>query len=172
MARVTKVGIFGGIDPGKEGGFAVISGGKVLVYPMPDTMLEIAATIEELFRSATHVFLEKVASSQQMGVKSAFTFGQNFGALEACLAAIRVPYSLVPPQRWQSGMGVPNAKSNPRVKKMKPHQIKAIHKENLRAMAQRLFPKLELWSKPKTVVLQRCVADALLMAQYCQLCHR
>lgn len=161
MAKVSKVGIYGGIDPGQSGGFAAINGKVINYYPMPETDLEIHATIKELYAEAAHVFLEKVSSSPQMGVASAFTFGKGFGGLEMALTALEIPYTLVTPQRWQGALGIP--------KKTK-EQKQAEHKEKLRVTAQKLFPKLDAWKG--TLGLQRSICDALLIAQFCQLTYR
>mgnify|MGYP000372927270 CR=1 FL=1 len=150
---------YGGIDPGGSGGFALVRGKEVRYAPMPGTPLEIMAVMSELFSDADYILLEKVHSSPQMGVASAFTFGKNYGAMEMGLAFLEVPHNLVTPQMWQGGLGIPKATKD---------APQAEHKEKLRATAQRLHPKLPLWSQPRTLGLQRSICDALLIAHFCQ----
>lgn len=150
---------YGGIDPGAFGGFALIRGKEVIYEPMPETPLEIKAALLRLFLNADYILLEKVHSSPQMGVTSAFSFGKNYGAVELGLAFLEVPHNLITPQMWQGGLGIPKAT---------PNAPQAEHKEKLRATAQRIFPKLPIWTQPKTLGLQRSICDALLIAHYCQ----
>ena len=153
-----RIPAYGGIDPGASGGFALIRGKEVIYEPMPETPLEIKAALLRMFLDADYILLEKVHSSPQMGVASAFTFGKGYGGLELGLAFLEVPHNLVTPQTWQGGLGIPKAT---------PHAPQSEHKEKLRATAQRIFPKLPIWDKPKTLGLQRSICDALLIAHYC-----
>lgn len=153
----------GGIDPGVSGGFALIQGQSVLHRPMPETPLEIKDALIEFFNEADIVLLEKVSASPQMGVTSAFTFGKGYGALEIGLAFLEVPYTLITPQAWQSGLGIPKAIAK---------APQSEHKEKLRRTAQRIFPKLAIWKQPKSLGLQRSVCDALLIAHYAMLMYR
>lgn len=151
-----KVRTFGGIDPGQSGGFAIIRGREVYYKPMPETALEIKAVMLELFDDIDFVLMEKVSASPQMGVSSAFTFGRGYGGLELGLAFLEVPHNLVTPQVWQGALGIPKKhKDDPQ----------SVHKEKLRATAQKIFPKLSVWQG--TLGLQRSVCDALLIAHYC-----
>jgi hypothetical protein len=86
-------------------------------------------------------YLEQVHSSPQMGVKSAFTFGNGFGHLEMALTAAGIPFERVRPQVWQKAMGC-MTKGDKNVSKRK---------------AQELFPSLKV---------NHYIADALLIAEY------
>ena len=48
-----------------------------------------------------HVFIEQVAARPGQGVTSMFRFGLTAGQIIGLVAGLRVPYSLVLPQRWQ-----------------------------------------------------------------------
>lgn len=154
---------FGGVDPGVSGGLFLMEtsiNGNLLAchhQAMPDTALDIWAAINDFYANATFVLLEKVASSPQMGVSSSFTFGNNYGRIEGCLAASRVPHALVTPQVWQGALGVPKKPQD-----MKQHE----HKRRLRAFAQRLYPNLDLWDE--LLGYQDKVADALLITEHCR----
>jgi crossover junction endodeoxyribonuclease RuvC len=59
--------------------------------------------MRELLTSLTydHVFIERVAARPGQGVTSMFRFGLTAGQIIGLVAGLRVPYSLVLPQRWQ-----------------------------------------------------------------------
>jgi hypothetical protein len=134
-----------GIDPGKNGGIAWIANGKPCVEKMPETAKELWELIESIqfsvFDFAIKAYLEQVHSSPQMGVKSAFTFGNGFGHLEMALTAAGIPFERVRPQAWQKTMGC-LTKGDKNVSKRR---------------AQELFPSLKV---------THATADALLIAEY------
>jgi Holliday junction resolvasome RuvABC endonuclease subunit len=131
-----------GVDAGKNGGIAWITNGRACVEKMPDTLQDLW----ELFRDIAsegncRAYLEQVHSSPQMGVKSAFTFGNGFGHLEMALTAAGIPFERVRPQVWQKAMGC-MTKGDKNVSKRK---------------AQELFPSMKV---------THATADALLIASY------
>ena len=137
-----------GIDPGKSGGIAWISDGKPCVEKMPETLQdlwELIISIKGLqhwdCRNDCHAYIESVHSSPQMGVKSAFTFGNGFGHLEMALTAAGIPFERVSPQKWQKALGC-MTKGDKNVSKRR---------------AQELFP---------TMKITHATADALLIAHY------
>lgn len=139
-----------GIDPGKSGGIAWIQDGKPCVEKMPDTakdLWQLVESISQVFCQLYYkkidckAYIEQVHSSPQMGVVSAFTFGQGFGQLEMALTAAGIPFERVRPQVWQKAMGC-MTKGDKNVSKAK---------------AQELFP---------TMKVTHSTADALLIAEY------
>lgn len=142
-----------GIDPGKSGGIAWITDGKLCVEKMPDTIQDLW----ELFESILHAhsarggslvdphgmkaYIEQVHSSPQMGVTSAFTFGNGFGHLEMALTAAGIPFERVRPQAWQKSMGC----------------LSGGDKNVTKRKAQELFPSHKITHK---------TADACLIAEY------
>jgi len=143
---------FIGIDPGKSGGIAVITENDYLATKMPDTLMGVLSHIEAIKTAAetrgekVFAILERVASSPQQGVCSAFTFGQGYGALQMALLAARIPFDRVTPQQWQKFMRC-LTKGNKNVSK---------------ARAEELFPKLKI---------THAIADALLIAEYARRTH-
>lgn len=137
---------FIGIDPGLNGGLAVIGEdglyGSASPSPMPETIGDLAALFAN-FPAYGTACIEKVASSPQMGVRSVFTFGRNYGLLLMGLAMCHIPYTEVPPGVWQRTMGC-LSKGDKNVTKNR---------------AQQLFPDLHITHK---------TADALLLAEYCR----
>jgi len=111
-----------GIDPGLDGGFAVI-GNLTHIVPtiraMPiitttkgkrtmrtldlsvivGRMLAWVAPCEEVM-----VFIEKVHAMPKQGVSSSFKFGQGYGQLQGICAALGIGYQLVTPQAWMKSI--------------------------------------------------------------------
>ena len=133
-----------GVDPGVNGGIAWITGGKPCVEKMPDTLKdlwELLRDIDIASEEYCHAYIEQVHSSPQMGVKSAFTFGNGFGHLEMALTAAGIPFTRIRPQVWQKELGC-LTKGDKNVTKRK---------------AQELFPSMKV---------NHYIADALLIAKY------
>jgi hypothetical protein len=143
-----------GIDPGINGGIAWLNSQcEAFAEKMPPTIADlwdlifrtIACNSERYCidpaKMVLKAYIEQVHSSPQMGVKSAFTFGQGFGHLEMALTAAGIPFERVRPQAWQKAMGC-LTKGDKNVSKRK---------------AQELFPSLKI---------THATADALLIAAY------
>jgi hypothetical protein len=135
-----------GIDPGTNGAIAWITDGRVCVEKMPDTLQDLWELMADIScgHGAAHqcrAYLEQVHSSPQMGVKSAFTFGNGFGHLEMALTAAGIPFERVRPQVWQKAMGC-MTKGDKNVSKRR---------------SQELFPSIKV---------THAIADALLIASY------
>ena len=95
-----------GIDPGLDGGIAVLSedGKKVKLCVMPvcggkggkrsvdAAMLGIG--LREL-GDDLHVFLEQVGARPGQGVSSMFAFGEGFGIVKGVIGALALPHDLV-----------------------------------------------------------------------------
>jgi hypothetical protein len=141
-----------GIDAGKNGAIAWIADGKLCVEKMPDTLQDLWDLITDIAGVGRYsaknqpsgpvkAYIESVHSSPQMGVKSAFTFGNGFGHLEMALTAAGVPFERVSPQKWQAALGCRTG-GDKNVSKRK---------------AQELFPAMKC---------THATSDALLIAEY------
>lgn len=140
-----------GIDPGTNGGIAWITDGKPCVEKMPDTLQDLWELIQDIRAVSSPplgigdmnamAYIEQVHSSPQMGVKSAFTFGNGFGHLEMGLTAAGIPFTRIRPQVWQKELGC-MTKGDKNITKRK---------------AQELFPSLKV---------THATADSLLIATY------
>jgi crossover junction endodeoxyribonuclease RuvC len=135
--------IYIGIDPGKSGAIAIAKGSDWTVIRLNQTEHDIAGQLSQAMGFPSIAVVEKVHSSPQMGVKSAFTFGESFGFLKGLLAAYSIPYSLVTPQVWQKRMGC-MTKGDKNVTKQ---------------AAQRRWPGEKI---------THADADARLLAEYCR----
>lgn len=131
-----------GIDPGANGGFAVIGPDGTFAIKNPDTEADIVAELRLFSASSQCVaYLEQVHSMPKQGVVSVFSFGQNYGFLRGVLATLNVRRSFVRPQVWQKALGC-SSKGDKNVTKRR---------------AQELFPALKI---------THATADALLIAEY------
>jgi hypothetical protein len=137
-----------GIDPGKNGAIAWITDGKPCVEKMPDTLQDLWGLIGDICGLTSNhgytpcrAYIEQVHSSPQMGVKSAFTFGNGFGHLEMALTAAGIPFERIRPQVWQKSLGC----------------LTGGDKNVSKRRAQELFP---------TMKVTNATADALLIAEY------
>lgn len=131
-----------GIDPGTNGGIAWITDGKPCVEKMPDTLQDLWELLRDVASIGNcHAYIEQVHSSPQMGVKSAFTFGNGFGHLEMALTAAGIPFTRTRPQVWQKELGC-LTKGDKNVTKRK---------------AQELFPNIKV---------THATADSLLISTY------
>lgn len=151
-----------GIDPGGQGGFAIIKGNKVIaIYEMPNTPLDLSNVFKGIQKehNPTHTFIEQVQSMPGEGHKGAFTFGRGVGRLEQVLADHSFSYEFIRPQAWQKQLNIPSRGKD---------EAKPAFKERLRKKAQELFPKLSLWSELRTLGKQRAVCDAILLGECCR----
>lgn len=137
-----------GIDVGKSGAAALLCDDcaiEVLRF-IKHTPHEIADWLGSCRAYNPRVYVENVHGglfhgAGRMGVSSAFSFGKSAGLIEGILCALRMPYTLVVPTKWQQVVPQP-ARGN---------------KKELRAFAQRLFPQLTITADQ---------SDALLIAYY------
>lgn len=144
-----------GIDPGLTGAIAVVNTAmEACVYDMPTFQYSPKGfvkravdlqTVAFILRScgAAPVFLEKVNAHPGQGVSSVFSFGMSYWGVAGAVAGLYYPLTLVAPQDW------------------KAHFFLGKDKELARALAARLYPKVDL-SKAK----HHGRAEALLIAKY------
>lgn len=144
-----------GIDPGKNGGIAILDDGTLTeLIPMPATIIDILITITEYASEPTDnvarccIYIEKVSARPGNGAASMFLFGQEFGWLQMAAAAAGCETHEVTPAKWQRAIGVAKREKN---------ESHSHYKNRLKQMAQQLFPQ-------KRFTLATC--DAALIAYY------
>ncbi|UTU08173.1 hypothetical protein CcrC1_gp484 [Caulobacter phage C1] len=109
-----------GVDPGTKGALAILDTVKwtVAIIDMP---LEIgtkgkekvsAQGVLEVVRAAAPdaAFLEEVHASPQMGVTSAFSFGDGYGCTRTAILAYGCALWPIRPQVWKPAMKAPKDK--------------------------------------------------------------
>lgn len=139
-----------GIDPGLSGGIAFLNDEQSpRAVKWPDTDADFWHLLVSVDEPAI-CFVEKVGATPQMGVVSAFKFGQSVGLIRmACIAAgFRLEY--ITPQKWQKEFGLLS-------KGRGIGQGDTEKKNRNKGRAQELFPELRI---------THAIADALLIAEY------
>ena len=163
-----------GIDPGKSGAFAALQTDLHAVQPAPVQPAHVSPLplvrspkgrdaydlggIHALLVTGGHVFIERqqpIPAQVAGGAGGAITnysLGYIQGALEALCSALRLPYELVTPRRWQSEMldGIQGSDT----------------KQRAILAAQRLFPHVSLLRTERSRKLDSGFADALLIAEW------
>ena len=127
--------IYIGIDPGKGGGIGIIYNDISYCRKCPATIYDMAEEIKICMELAPDIqktaIIEAVHSWSGQGVKSVWTFGENYGQWLGILAALNIPYSQVSPQKWMKFYG-----NLPREKKDR--------KNRLKHLAQQRFPNIKI----------------------------
>ena len=140
--------VFIGIDPGQSGGIALIKPDETAVYPWEDANFVILVNIINNARWDAIAYVEKVSAMPGNGVVSMFKFGKSAGFIEGVLAGLRIPYQLIPPQKWKSEFSLGSDKA------------KSIE------VCERLFPNVNLLRTDKCKKKHDGMAEALLIAEY------
>ena len=136
--------VYIGIDPGQNGGISVISENST------ESHVYSSGTLIDVLSQArcAKVVLEKVSAMPKQGVSSTFKFGQNYGYIMGVLEAFDIAYELVPPQKWKREFSC-TADKNTSI-----------------AVAQRLFPDIDLRATERCKKPHDGKAESLLMAEY------
>jgi crossover junction endodeoxyribonuclease RuvC len=110
-----------GIDPGNNGGIALLHGDR-LIYA--DHLPIVGKTLSgHLLNNwfadiepdtPAMVVVEQVHAMPKQGVSSTFNFGKAVGIIEGVIAARGLPITWVTPQRWKKLMGVTADKNTSR----------------------------------------------------------
>jgi len=157
--------IYVGIDPGLDGGIALIeeSQGSTL-FDIPvifektkkgkrrryciQAICEIFRhNILKYSREEVFVVLEKAQAMPGQGVSSMFSTGRGFGMYEGILSAFQVRHDVVHPKKWQ-----------------KEFSISGDTKAKAFQVAQQLFPGQQFTTTRGRLLTGRC--DSVLMAEY------
>ena len=146
--------IFIGIDPGKNGGAAIINEvpdhEATISFRCPKTPTEMAYTLvstipENISYEDVRVTVEHVHAMPANGVVSMFSFGQNLGQWEGILGAFELNVDYVGPRTWMQHYDC------------KPNMERRERKRYLRGLAEKIFPNIKMTFN---------VSDALLIANY------
>lgn len=143
--------IFIGVDPGVSGSIVALRATVDKFHSDIAGMQRLSDTEHEISRflfdmaadGECFAFVEKVHAMPKQGVRSMFTFGQNYGMVRGMLAAHRIPFDDVTPQRWQKELGC----------------LSKGDKNTTKAKAGQLFPQVKV---------AHWFADGLLIAEFCR----
>jgi len=150
-----------GIDPGLDGGIAILNDERepdVHIMPTMPSGKGNGRTInlQSLFgllldvRKPCRVIVERQQPFPKQGGVSNFTTGYGFGAILGVLTATEMPHIVITPQTWMKALGIPRGSG-------KGGNVLA---------ATRLFPTVNLKRTAKCKNLHDGMADALLIAEY------
>jgi hypothetical protein len=147
------------IDTGQNGGLAFNIGPIIEAYSFKDATASAAHLRKLRF---DRVILEKATSSPLMGVKSSFTFGENYGIWQGALASLQEnPVEILMPAEWIRWFRTSIAPTEPpypeRDPTSKQKEFYTIIKSYNKTIATSRFPLLKVTAK-------NC--DALLIWQY------
>lgn len=145
--------VFIGVDPGKNGGLAIIwDDGKITAEAWDDTefieLMRIAAKHLAAEGLNAVCCVEKVGAAPKQGVTSMFNFGKSAGFIEGVLQALGIPYQLITPQKWKKEFLLNSDKQK---------SIEVCHK---------LFPQVNIRRTERCTTDHDGMAEALLMAEY------
>ena len=139
--------IYIGVDPGKNGGIAIIDSDGVIAFPFSEErlLIELDGIAQEY---ECICYLEHVHAMPKQGVSSTFNFGMNFGFIQGVLKAYEIPYELVTPQKWKKEFSCTSDKNT------------SIE------VCKRLFPNVNLKATDRCKKDHDGIAEALLIAEY------
>ena len=143
--------MFIGVDPGKNGGIAIINNdGDCVSYRCPKTVNDMAMSLMSLMPNNVAfkniiAHIEHVHAMPGNGVVSMFSFGQNLGQWEGIFACLEIDVIYTGPRTWMSHYDC------------KPNMDKKERKRYLRGIAEKLFPNIKMTFN---------ISDALLIANY------
>lgn len=146
------------MDPGFSGGCAILGADgeirQASIMPLVAKVLDFVS-MKEMFEKfgVTHCFLEKAQSFPKQGVVSSFNYGKHFGHLEATVAMLKVPYTLVTPSVWTREM-------HQGVEQFLPAKEKSL------LAITRLYPGYDLRKNARCKNPHEGIMDSILIAAY------
>lgn len=140
--------IYIGIDPGKNGGYAILFGNNSRYYGVMDEDDFVRDIRTVSCPNNVFAVVEKVGAMPKQGVVSMFNFGKSAGFIEGVLRAFNIPHQLVTPQKWKREFGLTGDKA------------RSIE------VCKRFFPGVDLRKNDRCRKEHDGIAEALLMAEY------
>ena len=141
-----------GIDPGRNGGMAVISSGKLThLDDFHGAMVELRMCLQR----AGHIDLAIVEQqSYRPGQKGVAQTLVAYGKILGFLEALKIPLITVRPQMWQQGLGLPKRPATAAGRKL--------HKADIAQIVEARFPDAQIRTERGTLLDGR--ADAVMIA--------
>lgn len=151
-----------GIDPGLDGGLAIITPDEVFAFPMPVLMgprgkrdLDLDR-IRQYVTGAGMAAIERAQVMPKQGIASSGRIMENYGRLCGLLVGLGLPFLEVHPKRWQKEFGITGGGSGGGTKASSV------------LVAQQLFPGVSLRATPRCSTPHHGMSDALLIAEFCR----
>lgn len=178
-----------GIDPGKDGGIAIIQNNNLTLHSIPtikkkevdidlldkllfDIRYQSNEDDDEIQTIDCMCVLEEVHSIHKSSANSNFQFGLVFGILMGLLTANRIPFIKIAPKEWQSeswkGVKIIKNATGKKLKNGQP-QYKIDTKGTSLIAAKRLFPNETFLATSRSSVPHDGLVDAALIAWFCKI---
>lgn len=139
---IKKIDTFIGIDPGKNGGIAYLTNGRIHASKMPSTLDELKSVLEYIHDNHKNpcVFVETVQAWTGDDDSPGKKFGINkmlksYNQIESTLTFVGLPFVPVYPVSWQTTCGLLIRGSK---------ETKTERKNRFKDYAQNLFPELNI----------------------------
>lgn len=158
-----------GIDPGKDGAWAIVyphGGLDYHVFSKIGDEVDISDLnnrLRAISSMVSHCVIEDVHSIFGASAKANFQFGRIVGVLETLLICNRIPFTKVAPKAWQKVMHEGVAKMS------KPGKTSTDTKAMSLVAAKRIYPNETFLATERSKVPHDGIVDATLMAKYSQL---
>lgn len=156
-----------GIDPGLQGGIAIIYPDKIETSSMPTISQGKKKIYNHLaltkfffpFEGIVECFaiLEEQHSFPKQGVVSTCSICYGFGALKQCLVDFAIPHEVISAKDWQKEFGISGRKGNTKAQALR--------------VCQGLFPDLNLLATERSKKAHEGIVDAVLIAEYARRRH-
>ena len=166
--------MYGGCDPGLNGGFVVITGDRILCKMVMPTISFTAKSgktktkteidregVLSFFRTLpehTHVAIEKQQAFRKQDIRSTCTTCKNYGILLMALTVANMDIFEVPSDVWQKHFGIVSVKKG----------CGKTTKEQSFDIAKTLYPGEDLRKSDRSHKPHDGITDSILLATYCQ----
>lgn len=160
-----------GIDPGLNGGFAVVSGDRIRYkMAMPtisftkkegktktDIDRDGVLSFLEIFPPHTHVVIEQQEAFRSQNIVSTCTTCKNYGILIMALFVAHMYITEVSSDVWHEHFGIVSVKKG-----------EGTTKEQAAHIARELYPNADFRKTERSHIMHDGMVDAVLIADYCQ----
>lgn len=156
--------IYGGIDPGLNGGIAFLNGERLDLYPMPVIggvdydVQEMKRLLAQYRQHGLYVMIENQHAMPGQGLSSTLQTGKGFGILLGLLAGMEIPHQVIAARQWQVKLftGVKGALDT---------------KAKSEIVAKRLFPTANFRRTDRSTKNADGLTDAACIAEYGRRVH-
>lgn len=165
--------VYMGIDPGNKGFITIQEKGDFTHVSIEDNDLyQLSDKMREIRLKHTNLtcVIESVHAVFGSSAKATFAFGFNNGYLIGLLCANKIPYVLVPPQKWQkemwehSDMVVTYKQTTIKGKQIMKKDVNT--KQTSINCCKRLFPMLDLRKSERAKKIDDNKVDSILLCEY------
>ena len=164
------LGIYMGVDPGENGGLALINADNIAIgFPMPSTPQALARlfTTRIIPAKPAYCLIEHLHAlpNDKRGSIATWSLARSYGMLIGMLALAEIQYEEIEPRSWQKALGIearwkaPKAKAGMALVNYRPEESYHEFKMRLLGVALKLFPRMDITKE---------IADALLLAEVCR----